>query len=268
VTNARAATASASAANAGAESAALAFVMTKGATPAMKMKPMKDLMNKGRPPAVLRFSPTAWAKLLYLRDVGETEIGGFGISAADDLLFVEDVRLVGQTSDWASVSFDDESVADYFDAEVDAGRRPEQFFRLFLHTHPANSPQPSPTDEATFARVFGRTEWAVMFILARGGKSYARLRYNMGPGIDAELPVEVDYSRPFASSDESRWQEEYFAKVRKPSPVLKVQEDGKAGSAADSRELSDYDSWFDAWADYESFEPHASDTLYGFTRNF
>ena len=30
----------------------------------------------------LRLSPTAWAKLLYLRDAGDSEVGGFGISAA------------------------------------------------------------------------------------------------------------------------------------------------------------------------------------------
>ena len=31
-----------------------------------------------RPSTVLRFSPFAWAKLLYLRDARGTEIGGFG----------------------------------------------------------------------------------------------------------------------------------------------------------------------------------------------
>ena len=41
-----------------------------------------------RPPR-LRFRPTAWAKLLFLRDAGPTEVGGFGISAPDDLLLVE-----------------------------------------------------------------------------------------------------------------------------------------------------------------------------------
>jgi len=29
----------------------------------------------------LRFSPTAWAKLLFLRDRGPTEVGGFGITS-------------------------------------------------------------------------------------------------------------------------------------------------------------------------------------------
>ena len=52
----------------------------------------------------LRFSPTAWAKILFMRDAGETEVGGFAISAADDLLLIEDVQLVRQVCDVASVS--------------------------------------------------------------------------------------------------------------------------------------------------------------------
>src|SRR3954470_15664559 len=103
-----------------------ATMKTKGALTAMK----KNLKTS----PVLRFSPTAWAKLLFLRDAGDTEIGAFGISAPYDLLFVEDVQLVRQTCTWVRVEFDDEEVANYFDDQVDAGRRPEQFGRLWLHT--------------------------------------------------------------------------------------------------------------------------------------
>ena len=161
----------------------------------------------------LRFSPTAWAKLLFLRDAGDTEVGGFGISAADDPLLIEDVQLVRQVCDLASVSFDDDSVADFFDRQVDAGVSMARCGRVWLHTHPGDSPQPSMTDEDTFARVFGRTEWALMFILARGGRSYARLRFHVGPGGDIELPVQVDYTRPFAASDHEAWLAEYQANV-------------------------------------------------------
>jgi len=161
----------------------------------------------------LRFSPTAWAKLLFLRDSGDTEVGGFGISAADDLLLIGDVQLVRQVCDLASVSFDDDSVADFFDRQVDAGLSMARCGRVWLHTHPGNSPQPSMTDEDTFARVFGRTDWALMFILARGGRSYARLRFHVGPGGDIELPVQVDYTRPFAASAHEAWLAEYKANV-------------------------------------------------------
>jgi hypothetical protein len=166
----------------------------------------------------LRFSPTAWAKLLYLRDLGNSEIGGFGITAANDLLYVENIELVRQACTSVSVCFDDQAVADFFDRQVDLGRRPECFGRVWVHTHPGNSPEPSMTDEKTFARVFGRTNWAVMFILARCGQSYARLRFNVGPGGDLELPVRVDYSRPFAGSDQAVWEEECLATVQVEEP--------------------------------------------------
>ena len=163
--------------------------------------------------AVLRFSPTAWAKLLFFRDYGETEIGGFGVCGAEDLLYVDQFVTVRQEASVASVSFDDAAVADYFDAQVDEGRKPEQFARIWLHTHPGDSPQPSGTDLGTFARVFGGCQWAVMFILARNGKSYARMRFNVGPGGQVLVPVEVDYSRPFGPSDRESWEIEYHANI-------------------------------------------------------
>ena len=172
-----------------------------------------------RPAAALRFTPTAWAKLLFLRDAGETEVGGFGISAADDLLLIEDVQLVQQVCDLASVIFDDASVADYFDRQVDAGVPMSRCGRIWLHTHPGDSPAPSCIDEETFARVFGHTEWALMFILARGGRTYARLRFHVGPGGDIELPVDVDYSQPFTASDHEAWLNEYRANVDFPQMI-------------------------------------------------
>jgi proteasome lid subunit RPN8/RPN11 len=87
-------------------------------------------------------------------------------------LFVEDVVLVAQECSVASVSFDDEAVADYFDRQVDRALRPERFGRIWVHTHPGSSPEPSATDEETFWRVFGRTDWAVMLILARKTPSH------------------------------------------------------------------------------------------------
>ncbi|MEX0865718.1 MAG: hypothetical protein WD030_00065 [Pirellulales bacterium] len=67
-----------------------------------------------------------------MRDYGTTEVGGFGISSPDDLLLVQDVQLVKQVCSWASVKFDDNSVADFFDEQVDLGGQPEQFGRVML----------------------------------------------------------------------------------------------------------------------------------------
>jgi hypothetical protein len=161
----------------------------------------------------LRFTPTAWAKLLYLRDAGDTEIGGFGLSRPDDLLQVQDLLLVRQETGPEFVRFDDLAVAELFEQQIDAGRQPAEFGRIWIHTHPGASPRPSLVDEETFARAFGRCDWAVMAILACGGASYARLTWQVGPGGSWRIPVNVDYSRPFAGSDPAAWQAEYEALV-------------------------------------------------------
>ncbi len=163
---------------------------------------------------VLRFSPTAWAKLLYFRDRGQTEIGGFGISAAEDLLLVKDFQTVKQEVTAASVSFDDNSVADLFEQQVEAGRKPEQFGRIWLHSHPANCPKPSSIDNETFTRVFGKCDWAVMVIISKNDQSYAKLRFNTGPGGQIQIPVEIDYSQPFDQSDLKSWEAEYQLNIK------------------------------------------------------
>jgi proteasome lid subunit RPN8/RPN11 len=171
---------------------------------------------------VLRFTPYAWAKLMFFRDAGDTEIGGFGITglSEDDLLLVEDVVTVKQAVSSVTVAFDDAAVADFYDAQVDAGRRPEQFSRIWIHTHPGNSASPSGTDGETFARVFGECDWAVMFILAKGGQTYARLRFNVGPGGEQVLKTEIDFGCGFAGSDVDAWVQEYEANIFELAPAM------------------------------------------------
>lgn len=148
-----------------------------------------------------------------MRDVTDNEVGGFGITEAEDLLFVTDFALVKQKVTAVSVSFEDESVADLFEDQVEAGRQPEQFGRIWLHSHPGDSPEPSCTDESTFARVFGSCDWAIMFIVAQDSKTFARLRFNAGPGGEVKIPVYVDYSYEFDAADFEVWKQQYLANV-------------------------------------------------------
>jgi len=149
--------------------------------------------------------------------MGDTEIGGFGISHPDYPLFIKDFVLVKQTAGSASVAFDDDGVADFFDECVDAGLQPRQFARVWIHTHPCSNVTPSMTDEDTFQRVFGNCDWAVMFIAGREeNTTYCRLRLNAGPGASVKLDVNVDWSdlpTDAARVDASKWREEYVAKV-------------------------------------------------------
>jgi hypothetical protein len=168
---------------------------------------------------------------------------------------LEDVRLVRQRCDWASVAFEDESVADLFDEQIDLGRRPEEFARVWVHTHPGESPSPSATDEETFARVFGACDWAVMFILAKGGRSYARLRFGVGPGGSLEIPVEIDFAAAFSASDNEAWAAEYAACVVSLE-AQRASVEGDASVPEDEAWWQDLPSWrreFSEEAEYEAY---------------
>ena len=178
----------------------------------LRKKRLNMLPSKPRRPK-LRFTPTAWAKLLYLRDLGPTEVGGFGVTRPDDLLLVDEIQLVHQRCTETFVAFDDVAVAEHFETQADLGRRPEQCGRIWIHTHPGNSPHPSRVDVQTFQRVFGQCDWAVMFIIARGGQAYAELLWRHGGPASIRLGVEVDYSQPFARSDHDLWEREYLTQV-------------------------------------------------------
>jgi hypothetical protein len=116
------------------------------------------------------------------------------------------------------VQFDDVAVADFYEQQVDLGRRPEEFARIWIHTHPGNCPRPSGTDEETFDRCFGTPHWAVMFILAKGGSTYGRLRFNVGPQTRKRLGLRIDYGGEFLGSDHDAWLGEYEDSVQVRDP--------------------------------------------------
>jgi proteasome lid subunit RPN8/RPN11 len=176
-----------------------------------------------------------------MRDVTDNEVGGFGITEADDLLFVTDFTLVNQKVTAVSVSFDDESVANFFEDQVEAGRKPEQFARIWLHSHPGNSPEPSMTDEQTFARVFGSCDWSVMCIVAQDGGTYARLRFNAGPGGEVKIPVCIDYGFEFDAADFEVWQQQYKANVTEDE-IFKLTGKSKQTSDSSQQEIGVFGS--------------------------
>jgi proteasome lid subunit RPN8/RPN11 len=200
----------------------------------------------------LRFSPTAWAKLLYFRDKSDNEVGGFGITDPDDLLLVKEFVTIKQEVTVVSVKFDDEAVANFFEDQVDLGRKPEQFARIWLHSHPGNSPEPSIIDDDTFARVFGNCEWAVLFVVAQDNKTYAKLNFNVGPGGQALIPTEIDYDQDFGPSDHELWDAEYAANI-KAAEWLSTRTAGDKNS--DKPDLTGYALPYDFIEEFERMEP-------------
>jgi proteasome lid subunit RPN8/RPN11 len=200
---------------------------TSSSTPAVKSSRPRA-SNQAAPRLV--FSTQAWLKLQVLCHAGETEVGAFGISDPQNLLLIQDVVTVKQSCTSVTVRFDDSAVSEFFEQQVEAGRGPQSFGRIWIHTHPGASPDPSGTDEETFNRVFGRCDWAIMFILARGGATYCRLRLNTGPtsaqgsivALSSLLDVEVDsftQQQPSSSLLLEAWLDEYRRNVE-PEPTI------------------------------------------------
>jgi hypothetical protein len=212
--------------------------------PDAALEPLTSSQRGVTPAQEIIFSWRAWLKYQFICHLGATEVGAFGITRALSPLYIDDIVMVRQQCTEVSVEFDDLAVADYFEEQVDAGRRPEQFARIWLHTHPGDSAAPSGTDEETFDRVFGDCDWAAMVILARCGAVYARLRVSGGAPADhrlclsKRLTVSVDYqalpdSDPRLPLDE--WRAEYESCVdvidRRLGPLFRgeLEPDGSYG---------------------------------------
>jgi hypothetical protein len=88
-----------------------------------------------------------------------------------------------------------------------------------------------------------------MFIVARGGRTSARLRFHVGPGGEVEIPVRVDYTRPFGGSQHELWQEEYLANVQPAAPVLPSRPSVLEHTAGELRRDSFWDDegWLPDW---------------------
>lgn len=167
--------------------------------------------------AELAFTSYAYMKLVTLRDLGPTEVGGFGITDPDNplgdhVLLIRDLYIPKQRCSAVTVQFDDDGLQDMTEELTDLGYQMRDFFRVWIHTHPGDDPNPSGQDEETFEEVFGDCDWAVMYILARGGDEYARIRFNAGPGAQGKLEPYVSFeSRQVLSLKEL--EKEYYEKV-------------------------------------------------------
>lgn len=170
----------------------------------------------------LRFTAYAYAKLLWMRDRGDTEVAGYATTATDDPLLVTDFRLIKQQCTSASFDLDQDDLVEDVERTLDMGLAPWQTHNILCHSHPGNSPQPSGTDETNFVKAFSHPNWAIMFIIANGGATYCRMKINVGPGVVKEIKVAVDWRIPFCGTKEQEWEKEYKAKVHKYIPKMRM----------------------------------------------
>ncbi len=194
------------------KSIAPTFLEKKMSMTEKSLKFMKPKMTFGD---TLRFTAYAYSKLLWMRDRGNTEVAGYGITTTEDPLLVTDFVLVKQECTGVSFDLDPNDIVDHQERMMDKGIPPWACMDILIHSHPGNSPQPSDTDEKNFVKAFSHPDWAIMFIIANGGATYCRMKINIGPGVVKEIKVVVDWTVPFCGTDRQAWEKEYKENVTK-----------------------------------------------------
>ena len=183
------------------------FVKQKGVSSTNYATPVRPTLVAPK----LRFSPYAMAKLQYIRDLGPTEISGFGIADPNDFLLVKDFQMIKQTNTAAHTEFDDDDLGRFLEEWCGNGYSLDQIARIWIHTHPVGANGPSGTDENTFSEKFGSYPFSVMYILTKGNLHYCRLQVNHQDGLRMAMviPAEVDCNQTFPKSNRTLWKEEY-----------------------------------------------------------
>ena len=130
---------------------------------------MNELSNLP-PSRTLRFAPSAWAKTRFLGELEDVEFGGFLITAVDDPLYIEDLRLIRQLSSASTIQFDEAVVEEFFAQMAAMGRPEESYARILFRSHASDEAESTAADEELFAKMFGRHDWSILLIHAKGRK--------------------------------------------------------------------------------------------------
>ena len=92
----------------------------------------------------------------------------------------------------------------------------------------------------------------MLFVVAQDNRTYAKLRFNVGPGGQVLIPTEIDYSQDFDSSDRELLDTEYAANV-KAIEWLPGRSNAELNSS--DHDLSDYALAYEFLDEFESMEP-------------
>jgi proteasome lid subunit RPN8/RPN11 len=175
----------------------------------------------------LLFSTYAWAKLHTMLHYDGNEIGGFAITHKEHPFFVLDILIPEQKVSIASVDFDDDDRAVCAAKMYKDGLAAEQFDRIWIHTHPGNSPRPSGLDNETFDKVFDRQTHCCMFIIAMDSSCSCKVKVNTDHvSMTDEIPVRVNWEH-FQNKEikevkfpVAKWRQEIKDKVSIAKPTV------------------------------------------------
>jgi len=137
----------------------------------------------------LILSSDAYRKLVWFRDQKKTEVGAMAISKPEDPLFVTDFEFLPQECTSVKTDFDTDAQNEWMETKLIDGHNPDNFARIWAHTHPGASATPSGTDWDTFQEAMGEAAWGVMLILGTSNEFVCVFRCH---DQMLNIPVEVE----------------------------------------------------------------------------
>jgi hypothetical protein len=150
-------------------------------------------------------------------------VGFYGITDLTDPLYVNDIIVVPQYVDPTLNAFTKAGIADHVDhyMDMDPMIPPAHSTRIWLHTHPDFSSDPSFIDEEMFDEMKDNYDWSVMFILSTKGDYYCRMAHKMLDTVhEWLLPMAVDWEN-FSAIPEGMiemWEDEHDINTEEPHP--------------------------------------------------
>ena len=162
----------------------------------------------------LYFTPSAYQKAMFFLQK-DVEVGAFCITDKDQPNLIIDYIVLKQESTSVSFEFDKDSLENYLNDMVDQDYSPSQCFRIFAHSHPGNSADPSGTDWTTFNQLMGSYPWFGMLIFAKDQSYFAYIKTTQGVGLEANCDIEIDWTQPCEEVDFNFLQKEFDDKVSK-----------------------------------------------------
>ena len=147
----------------------------------------------------LVLSAYAYLKWKFMCHAMNVEVSAFGLSKGSetqsDLMYIQDLIILKQSCTSVYTEMDEMAVANYCADLSENGYEIQQGMRVWFHTHPEMSANPSQQDEETFRHLTSNSDWYVMAIMSKLDMKYAR--YHVGAGtckLSQEIPIEVDWS--------------------------------------------------------------------------
>lgn len=114
------------------------------------------------------------------------------ITGTEDPMYVTDFDFILQECTSVKTDFDTDAQNEWMQNRLLSGENPDNFARIWAHTHPGPSASPSTTDWETFQEVMGDAAWGVMLILGTGNEFVCVFRCN-DQMLNLQVEVESEH---------------------------------------------------------------------------